>query len=158
MKIFRVIFFATEKTHFQSFSELKASRLFRVFLLSFLSSKFILQLQHLSLFSFSLVFVFELAFVCSTLQYTTCKIKLYFLEKLLQVLTYFAKPYIFYLKHSVNYQNSGTDLNCRLSYGTNFFQGQNRKNKYRVLNTNFHLKVLLFLPSKFQKLIFIFCS
>ena len=153
MKIFPLVSFATKNTLFQSFSEIQA--LFFFFLPSFLSSNSCCSYQIYLHSRFPLIFVFN--FVCYMLQYTTCEIKLYFQEKLLQVLTYFVEHYIFYLKHLVNHQNSGTHWNCRLSYGTNFFQGQNLKNKYCVLNTNFQSQILLFLPSKFQKIICIFC-
>ena len=43
-------------------------------------------------FHFPLVFVFDLAFVCYTLQYTTCETKLSFLEKLLPALLVFWSP------------------------------------------------------------------
>ena len=43
-------------------------------------------------FRFPLVFVFDLAFVCYTLQYTTCETKLSFLEKLLPALLVFWSP------------------------------------------------------------------
>ena len=143
-----------QKIH--SFKVFLKSRLFFFFFLpSFLSSNSCCSYQIYLHSRFPLIFVFN--FVCYMLQYTTCEIKLYFQEKLLQVLTYFVEHYIFYLKHLVNHQNSGTHWNCRLSYGTNFFQGQNLKNKYCVLNTNFQLQILLFLPSKCQKIIWIFC-
>ena len=142
-----------QKQH--SFKVFLNSRLFFFFLPSFLSSNSCCSYQIYLHSRFPLIFVFN--FVCYMLQYTTCEIKLYFQEKLLQVLTYFVEHYIFYLKHLVNHQNSGTHWNCRLSYGTNFFQGQNLKNKYCVLNTNFQLQILLFLPSKCQKIIWIFC-
>ena len=45
---------------------------------------------------FSLIFVFDQAFVCYILQHTTCEIKLYLLGKLLQLLTYFAEPFVGY--------------------------------------------------------------
>ena len=102
---------------------------------------------------FPLIFAFDLGFFCYILQYTTCEIKLSFLEKPLQVLTYFVEPYILYLNHFVNRQNWGTHLNCQLSYGTNFLEGQSLKKKYCLINANFQSQVLFFLPSKFQKII-----
>ena len=157
MKIFRLVSFATEKTLFQSFSELQA--LFFFFFALFFIFKFMLQLPDLSPFSFPFNFCFRLCLLYAAIHDLGNKALFSgkVLTAILQVLTYFVEPYIFYLKHLVNRQNSGTHLNCRLSYGTNFFQGQNMKNKYCVLNTNFQSQVLLFLPSKFQKLICIFC-
>ena len=65
--------------------------------------------------------------------------KAFFSRKTSANITCFVEPYIFYLKHLVNHQNWRTQLNCRLSYGTNFLQGQDLKKMYCVLNINFQL-------------------
>ena len=112
------------------FKVFQNSRLFFFFFFAlFFIFKFMLQLPDLSPFSFPFNFCFRLCLLYAAIHDLGNKALFSgkVLTAILQVLTYFVEPYIFYLKHLVNRQNSGTHLNCRLSYGTNFFQGQNLK-------------------------------
>ena len=91
------------------------SRLFRVFLLSFLSTKFILQLTDFSSFSFSFEFRFQLTFCLLCTAIHDLWNKALFSKKTSASVNLFCRALHFYLKHLVNHQNSGTHLNYRLS-------------------------------------------
>ena len=91
------------------------SRLVRVFLISFLSTKFILQLTDFSSFSFSFDFRFRLTFCLLCTAIHDLWNKALFSKKTSASVNLFCRALHFYLKHLVNHQNSGTHLNCRLS-------------------------------------------
>ena len=153
MKIFWLVFLPQIKPISKVFL---ISRLSCELLLSFLSSKFILQLPNLSSFSFSFNFRFRLSFC---LLYTTIQglwNKVLFSGKTSASVNLFFRA--LHLLFNVFPKPSKLRNAFELSaFAWNFFRGQNLRKKYYVLHTNFKLQVLLFLSSKFQKIIFIFC-